>query len=385
MANTNLNKSVGGLLTAANVNDQLAVDSAGNWGIGTENPSDFFEIVANKDSTTAGSNPIVTIENSRTSSGTSAAELLFRSYETDSTSHNRALLRASARADINDNSGIFELFTANSGGTITKALDVNELQLLSLPNTPIGETTPKNYAMRVNEGYALATGRYKNLTSSRPSTTTVDIDADHLILEDSTNQTFLKVESVNVTINSATSGANGLDTGSYAATWYYNWIIAKNDGTVAGLHSTSATSPTMPTDYTHKKLIGAVYCSSIGPVVFSDFQQINDYINPLYSGSPVFSGTYTNQTVTADFSSVYPDITHRAVCNIRYAINNQNSEIHYSTDNSFFSKLLDFEDGSNRSITCQVIVQVTDPALMYFKFNAAITASAYHVGYFIQL
>lgn len=50
------------------------------------------------------------------------------------------------------------------------------------------------------------------------------------------------------------SAAGGLDAGSVAnATWYYLWIIMREDtGVVDALFSTSATSPTMPANYTKK-------------------------------------------------------------------------------------------------------------------------------------
>jgi len=55
------------------------------------------------------------------------------------------------------------------------------------------------------------------------------------------------------------SGAGGLDTGAAAnATRYYIWAIAKADATSALMYSVSATSPTMPSGYTYKRLLGAV-------------------------------------------------------------------------------------------------------------------------------
>lgn len=56
------------------------------------------------------------------------------------------------------------------------------------------------------------------------------------------------------------SAAGGLDTGSIAAnTWYYIFLIKRPDtGVVDILFSTSPTAPTMPTDYTLKRLFQAV-------------------------------------------------------------------------------------------------------------------------------
>lgn len=51
------------------------------------------------------------------------------------------------------------------------------------------------------------------------------------------------------------------------STWYYVWLIKRSDtGVVDALFSESATAPTMPTNYTHKRLIGAVYNNSSGNI-----------------------------------------------------------------------------------------------------------------------
>ncbi|MEN6550208.1 MAG: hypothetical protein ABFE07_29540 [Armatimonadia bacterium] len=65
----------------------------------------------------------------------------------------------------------------------------------------------------------------------------------------------------NLTLNSAGSGANGLDTGALVnATWYYIYLILKPaTETVASLLSASATAPTLPAGYTIKRRVGAVY------------------------------------------------------------------------------------------------------------------------------
>jgi hypothetical protein len=58
----------------------------------------------------------------------------------------------------------------------------------------------------------------------------------------------------------AGSGANGLDTGSVAAsTWYHVWAISKAAAASPDiLFSLSATAPTMPSTYTLKRRIGAI-------------------------------------------------------------------------------------------------------------------------------
>ncbi len=56
------------------------------------------------------------------------------------------------------------------------------------------------------------------------------------------------------------SGINGLDTGSESvSTWYYIWLVGKADGTHGALLSVSSIAPTLPSGYTYKRLIGAIY------------------------------------------------------------------------------------------------------------------------------
>lgn len=62
----------------------------------------------------------------------------------------------------------------------------------------------------------------------------------------------------------------GLDTGSIANTTYHVWLIGRSDtGVVDVLFSTSATSPTMPTNYDQKRRIGSIMRVSAAIVLFS--------------------------------------------------------------------------------------------------------------------
>jgi hypothetical protein len=59
------------------------------------------------------------------------------------------------------------------------------------------------------------------------------------------------------------------------STWYHMWLIARPDtGVVDVLFSESPTSPTMPTNYTKKRRVGAVFNNSSGDI--RAFDQIGD-------------------------------------------------------------------------------------------------------------
>lgn len=65
----------------------------------------------------------------------------------------------------------------------------------------------------------------------------------------------------------------GLDTGSASDTDYYIWLINRSDTDVTDvLFSTSATSPTMPTNYNYKRLIGWFKRASSAIVAFKTYE-----------------------------------------------------------------------------------------------------------------
>jgi hypothetical protein len=73
----------------------------------------------------------------------------------------------------------------------------------------------------------------------------------------------------------------GLDTGSKAnSTTYHLWAIKRPDtGVVDVLFSASATSPTMPTNYTRKRRLGSVFTNGSGNILA--FIQIGDHFDLL--------------------------------------------------------------------------------------------------------
>jgi hypothetical protein len=90
------------------------------------------------------------------------------------------------------------------------------------------------------------------------------------------------------------SSAGGLDTGAVGNNVYYIWLIKRTDtGVVDVLFSLSSTAPTMPTNYTAKRLIGAfarVSASNQAPRAFSD-----DRLGPsaFVAYTPTFTGLGT--------------------------------------------------------------------------------------------
>ena len=83
----------------------------------------------------------------------------------------------------------------------------------------------------------------------------VGVSAGEILVRSATGSPRL-LPGVSLTINTAVSGANGLDSGALAAsTWYAVWVIW-DGSTTAGLISTSSTNPALPGGYTHKARVG---------------------------------------------------------------------------------------------------------------------------------
>ena len=146
--------------------------------------------------------------------------------------------------------------------------------------------------------------RNENLVVKYNSEIDVFVDADYLTLFDSSNLAYI-ASSVDLTATITTSGVNGLDTGSEASsTWYHIWVIY-NGTTVASLLSASSTAPTMPSGYTYKKYVGAVYNGSDNN--FDDFMQNGNSVDvPVVQ---VASGITT--TTTIDLSAFVPPTARR--------------------------------------------------------------------------
>ena len=86
----------------------------------------------------------------------------------------------------------------------------------------------------------------------------ITITADAVTVKNSADA-YRTLRNVSLSVSLATSGSNGLDTGSVAiSTWYFVYVIW-NETTVEGIASLSATAPTLPTGYTYSARIGAVY------------------------------------------------------------------------------------------------------------------------------
>lgn len=93
-------------------------------------------------------------------------------------------------------------------------------------------------------------------TSNNGTTPNTKIDVAAGVCADSSNA--MPLSYAGGTIDLATMGANGLDTGSLAnSTSYHVFIVGKADGTTVPIASLSPAAPTMPSGYTLKRRIAS--------------------------------------------------------------------------------------------------------------------------------
>lgn len=170
-----------------------------------------------------------------------------------------------------------------------------------LPTEKAVKTYVSNNTVTADDYSCLFYPSYQNLAakpnSSNPNSQ-VDMAWDELRIENrrTTSQSF--------TLDITQSGALGLDTGSEAvSTWYYIWAICNDAGTtVSAILSASATSLTLPSGYTKKRLISAVYNMADGH--FRGFEQINT--NIIIGEFSILSGGTMTSLQSLDITTAVP-------------------------------------------------------------------------------
>lgn len=151
-------------------------------------------------------------------------------------------------------------------------------------------------------------GAFKNLQASATGlNANVTVTVDEVAVENSGNN-YQTLRNVSLTIAGTAVGANGLDAGTIAAsTWYSLWVIW-NGTTVAGLMSTSATAPTLPSGYTHKARVGWIRTDGTAnkyPLGFKQYGRHVQYVvaagSNLTAPVQIASGVNTATTSLANF------------------------------------------------------------------------------------
>lgn len=197
---------------------------------------------------------------------------------------------------------------------------------------------------------------------------------------------YTSLYNVSIAIDCATVGANGLDTGSLAAsTWYYLYVIYNGSNT-AGLASLSATTPTMPSGYTFKRLIGAGVTGVDGKFLYGQ-QNGNEFMYE--AGNAFVSEVTVKQTWTlADASLFIPPLTQRGFFNFQMSYNGTTANVLAARkygSTGVGVEILSTNANSTRGANSSWLTTDTSRRLQLNTTYAPTKLSVYVVGYRLPL
>ena len=322
IVNSNIDTTAQAALAYREKHDLKAVyvDTSGNVGIGTTNPSAKFEVDGSVIINESGAAVDFRVEGDtktnllfvdgsadRVGIGASTPDCQFHVFAADATQtangDSVACLENSGNAALQILSGatsIGSVLFGDSGSTTAGYIqydhnsDIINLGVTGSTRATLTDVGGGTFSASVFTGNGEKRWGWSNLVVSRASVTAVDIDADYLDVEE------YALTSVNLTATITTSGANGLDTGSEASSTFYSvWVIYNPaTQTAAALLSASHTSPTMPSGYTKKRLVG--FAHNNGSSDIEEFRVIGDEY--FHDGTP--GTTFSAAPTTGSFQTV---------------------------------------------------------------------------------
>ncbi|OWK47545.1 hypothetical protein [Fimbriiglobus ruber] len=181
---------------------------------------------------------------------------------------------------------------------------------VSLANSNTDTPPSSKWQVLTSLGNSGVVGDSRNLVIAQASTVTATVTADEVIVETALGGTTTKISSFSVTLNTASTGLNGMDTGSPPSSGYL-WVYAvTGPGETPGVlaQTASGTPPSiyggshMPSGYTQSALIGILPTNSSAQ--FPGFYQIAREL--FYSPGIAFLSSATGQSslTSASLASV---------------------------------------------------------------------------------
>ena len=154
--------------------------------------------------------------------------------------------------------------------------------------TPTADSDAANKAFVIGSVPQGIQGESRNLKIDYTGTGhAFTLTADAITIKNAADA-YRTLRNVSLTIDASTTGANGLESGSVAAsTWYYVFVIW-NETTIAGLVSTSR-SPTLPSGYTYSARVGAFYSDATNKYPLSGYQRGSEFSYLVRAGSNLSS------------------------------------------------------------------------------------------------
>lgn len=222
-----------------------------------------------------------------------------------------------------------------------------------------------------------------NLVCTSPTVSTLDIDADALIVTHA-NGDRIKLLAIDETVDITVSGAGGLDTGSEAAsTMYFFYIIYdSNLDLTESLLSLSATAPTLPSGYEYFALIGGTLNNSSSDFPFY-LQNGND---ALIDSILVLTDGSNESNTPIDLGVAIPSISKQAHGLFQVDSTNTNRArmvIFKTADNSSQTARFVSPDGvgSNDKSEVTILFGIDTTTVHYAVDQASTNATLQIIGY----
>lgn len=283
-----------------------------------------------------------------------------------------------------------------SGNITTAAGDVAFATYLGSGNWRVSPYQKVNGTAVVNPTpMAGAQGLLITNNSGTPNTN-IDITADQAVMINPTGNVPIYASAISVTINTTTTGANGLDTGSRANSTWYNLFLISNGSATAGLASTSATAPTLPSGYVYYVRVGAMRTD--GSANFYRSRQLGSRVQyvltsgtntstlPIISSGAGAVGTYSATAPTWSAQSVSNFVPPTATrINLAFSTNRRNagagSNLQIAPNNSYggYATSTDaipfFDNGASGAWggSLEMLLESTN---IYIAYNQNTTVSA---------
>lgn len=233
---------------------------------------------------------------------------------------------------------------------------------------------------------------YKNLKITTIGNQAVNITADKIVMTDV--QDFSKVRtSLSLNIYLDTVGYGGLDAGSLAANTGYYLFAIDNGTTTAGLASTSATAPVMPSGYTYKTLLG--WCTTDAtttPFNIEEFVQLDDLytwvVKPVFA--TVTSTTTAAVSLAAGGALTYALVPPNIAKALRTRIYTLGGNICHISGSSFTDSLAganteaELTAGPTGSLNYQGDVSLPTSQTVYVQANGSPGGSYYAIGFILK-
>ncbi len=194
---------------------------------------------------------------------------------------------------IRDGGGPVRLAAGTSGQVLrTKGTGVN----------PLWATIPC-------AGFTNIGANYDALIVDAKTNATVDIDAFNGVVYSTPGRIGVPTGAINLTLNISGTGADGRDVtensgNEKASSWYYLWVIMKEDGSLASFATLAATYPSaLPATYVYASLVGVIYndSGSLFVDIYQEGTRVEYVLNEVMLNGSFAVSTWTSLSVTSFF------------------------------------------------------------------------------------